>query len=275
MRLTAHLVQKAKRARDVKDWLDEVNVMSRMGRSKRIVTFSDAGLYQGRCNGELTHKFSLETEVYDGDLWGLGVETLPVAQQIDVFRQAALALAEFHQYRYVHRDIKPGNFLYKRLGNGIKVSLTDFGLSETYLRPENEMVHISGTRGYIDPTISLDRVTDGVACRNADICRRSDIFSLGMAFYTLLAGKKNIYKTKIASINAKALPRKGDRQGTITETRSDMTDIVRYYSAQAVRKPHDRSVSVRLESLIWEMLNPKAATRITLSEVDRRFAKLL
>ena len=93
-------------------------------------------------------------------------------------RQAASGLAAAHDRGLIHRDIKPANLMVAR-GNQIKIA--DFGLA---LQPKDAATRLTatgmlmGTPGYLSPE----------QCGGASPDSRSDIYSLGMTLYEMLAG---------------------------------------------------------------------------------------
>lgn len=118
-------------------------------------------------------------------------QNLSVSQTLDVVLQIADALAEAHDRGIVHRDIKPSNII---LGEHHRIKLLDFGIakynplpsvdSDTASMYQTDVMKTSpgmvmGTFAYMSPEQALGK----------DVDSRSDIFSLGVVFYELLAGK--------------------------------------------------------------------------------------
>lgn len=115
---------------------------------------------------------------------------LPVAEACDYIRQAAEGLQYAHKRGMVHRDIKPHNLIVTK-ENVVKI--LDFGLASlapqaTTDEPVSEDADgnltiagaIMGTPDFISPEQAEDaHKVDG----------RSDIYSLGMTLYFLLAGR--------------------------------------------------------------------------------------
>ncbi len=92
-------------------------------------------------------------------------------------QQIADALAYAHQQGIIHRDIKPSNLLLDAQDN---VWITDFGLARTNIHASITMTgDVVGTARYMSPE-------QAGGSRNP-IDERSDIYSLGVTLYELLA----------------------------------------------------------------------------------------
>ncbi|MFV8754281.1 protein kinase domain-containing protein [Nannocystaceae bacterium ST9] len=108
---------------------------------------------------------------------------LAVSTFLDVAIQIARILADVHEQRVVHRDIKPTNILIDP--DTGEVVLADFGISEL-LASERGHIHdravIEGTLPYMAPEQT------GRTAREVDF--RSDLYSLGVTFYEALTGQR-------------------------------------------------------------------------------------
>ena len=96
-------------------------------------------------------------------------------------------LAHAHERGIVHRDLKPANVLLTDEGQPM---LVDFNLAEdTKLRCEGSVARIGGTLPYMSPEqlLSFEDRT-GTAAEGID--GRSDVYSLGVILYELLAGRR-------------------------------------------------------------------------------------
>ena len=108
---------------------------------------------------------------------------LPVDRALAIARDVADALGHAHQLNIVHRDIKPENILLERATG--RAVVTDFGIARAIERAADLLSVTStgltlGTPTYMSPEqAAADRGLDG----------RSDIYSLGVVLYEMLAGE--------------------------------------------------------------------------------------
>ncbi|MEX2111758.1 MAG: serine/threonine-protein kinase [Pirellulales bacterium] len=108
-----------------------------------------------------------------------GIEPLlPLAPTI--IHTAGEGLAYFHSLGWVHRDIKPDNFLVDKTG---KAKLIDFALAVKkkggFGRLFSVKTKIQGTRSYMSPEQIRGQALD----------QRADLYSFGCMIYELLGGK--------------------------------------------------------------------------------------
>jgi eukaryotic-like serine/threonine-protein kinase len=103
--------------------------------------------------------------------------TLPVSQAVSIAVQVAEGLAYAHEHGVVHRDVKPANIMV--VGEG-PVKITDFGIARMRAAADEltQTGMMLGSPKYMSP--------EQVVGKRAD--HRSDIFSLGVILYEMLAG---------------------------------------------------------------------------------------
>ncbi len=150
-----------------------------------ILTIHEVGTDEGR--------HYIATEFIDGVTLRrkMAATQLEIPEILDIAVQVASALEEAHTAGIVHRDIKPDNIMVRRNGY---VKVLDFGLAkltETIDRSPSDgeastrvMVHtdagvVMGTSHYMSPEQARGKPVDA----------RSDIWSLGVVIYEMIAGR--------------------------------------------------------------------------------------
>jgi len=98
--------------------------------------------------------------------------------------QACEGLAAVHARGIVHRDVKPSNLFLETVGDEVVVKVTDFGLAKAFdAAPERGGLtatgRFMGTPQYVSPE-------QAISAKHVDL--RSDVFSLAMSLYHMLAG---------------------------------------------------------------------------------------
>ncbi|HSN86574.1 MAG TPA: protein kinase, partial [Thermoanaerobaculia bacterium] len=103
---------------------------------------------------------------------------LPIEEAIDIAAQAARGLAKAHQHGIVHRDVKPGNLFITRDG---VVKILDFGIAKLSGEAGPTLLGaVLGTPSYMAPEQT----------RGDEVDARADVWSLGVVFYEMLAGRR-------------------------------------------------------------------------------------
>lgn len=149
-----------------------------------IVTIHEIGEAEG------TH--FIATEHVDGDTLRQCMRDahLDLSEKINIAIQTADALAAAHEAGIVHRDVKPENIMRRRRDGYVKV--LDFGLAKlterqpstidtgalTIAKENTDPGTVVGTATYMSPE----------QARGLGVDARSDLFSLGVVMYEMLAG---------------------------------------------------------------------------------------
>ncbi|MEM8996036.1 MAG: serine/threonine-protein kinase, partial [Acidobacteriota bacterium] len=99
---------------------------------------------------------------------------LSVAGAVDVLRQVAAGLAAAHDSGWVHRDLKAENVMLRPDG---RVKILDFGVAILEREPQG------------DGPVGTYRAMSPEQARGLEVDARSDLFSLGVLAYELLADR--------------------------------------------------------------------------------------
>ncbi len=138
-----------------------------------VVTIHDAG-----CEGEVQY---FVMELVQGKSAQATIDSrgaIPWAEATQVLEQVCRGLAAAHEAGLVHRDIKPANIMLCSDGTA---KLADFGLVRTADASGASLTRSGGVLGtphFMSPE----------QCRGEKADERSDIYSLGATYYSLLCG---------------------------------------------------------------------------------------
>lgn len=158
---------------------------------------------------------------------------LPPSEAVALAAQALDALQYAHDQGLIHRDIKPGNMLFKANGSLV---LSDFGLVKVMQNDEqtpdkddltSTSKGIRGTPDYMAPEQILGKVSAS-----------SDIYAMGAVLYEMLCGKRLFYGENYVSILMQQL-----------------------YEQPKPLRQHNPAIAPALEAVIMQTLSKEPAQR--------------
>jgi serine/threonine-protein kinase len=174
-----------------------------------------------------------------------------LARMLAIVRQVAAALGKAAEHGIVHRDIKPENVM---LAAGGEVKVADFGLARlSGGDPANNLTQVGITMGtplYMSP--------EQVEGKSLDA--RSDIYSLGVTSYEMLAGEPPFRGETALSIAVQHLNSQPPR---LENVRPDLpVSVCRIVHKMLEKDPNDRYATGR------QLLNDLRSVSIELFEDD-------
>jgi eukaryotic-like serine/threonine-protein kinase len=125
-----------------------------------------------------------------GDLTKKLAEGIELEQAIEYIRQMCMGLVAVHNLNVVHRDIKPGNILFRSDGT---LTITDFGAAKNLTGDVEDITinnHIVGTPYYMSPEQGTGMPID----------HRSDLYSLGIMIYQMLTNERPYTARSVAQL---------------------------------------------------------------------------
>ena len=161
---------------------------------------------------------------------------MPVADAISIATQVADALSMAHTHGVIHRDVKPDNILFA--GDGTP-KLSDLGVAKLLGKASEGTQPVQGviigTPAYMAPEQIID---------SSHIDERADIYSLGIALYEMLTGKRPNEGSTVMGMLAKAV--KGEPLPDVRTMRPEVSASVAYVlSLMCAPKPENRPVTSR------------------------------
>ena len=220
-----------------------------------ILDVHDLGEHEGRpfIVTELLEGESLRAVIASG--------RLTLAKAVEYGRQIATGLAAAHDGGITHRDIKPANLFLTTEG---QVKILDFGLAK--LAPaetspgelsqsptqtlQTETGFAMGTPGYMAPEQLHGKPAD----------HRSDVFSLGVVLYEMVAGAHPFPGTTTAEVQAAILK---EEAPNLSQANPKVPPLLEHLVSRCLEKrPEDRFQSARdLLFALEELSSGQVTTR--------------
>ena len=158
-----------------KEWterfLNEGRILASLSH-RNIITVHDIGIHAG-------HIYISMEYVEGGDLKPRIKAGMAPKEALQILTTIGEALEVAHKKGVIHRDVKPGNILFRQDGTPV---MADYGIAKDFERETDVTVDgtVIGTPDYLAPEQARIEPVDG----------RTDIYGLGIIFYEMLTGKK-------------------------------------------------------------------------------------
>ncbi len=107
-------------------------------------------------------------------------------QRLELFAQVCHAVQHAHQKGIIHRDIKPTNVLVEMHDTTPAVKVIDFGVAKALGQELTDKTLFTGFAQFVGTPLYMSPEQAGQS--SLDVDTRSDIYSLGVLLYELLAG---------------------------------------------------------------------------------------
>ncbi|MCA9300317.1 MAG: serine/threonine protein kinase, partial [Phycisphaerales bacterium] len=172
---------------------------------------------------------------------------LPVDRALDIAIRIGEALMHAHGKGIIHRDIKPSNILIDRTG---MPRLMDFGIAkaQTFNTELTMPQSVLGTPAYMSPEQAID---------SSSVDARSDIFSLGVVLYEMLAGRRPFEGASMTEIIA----RLREQQPTpLVEVNPEVSRSLQAVCLKALEKTPDRRYAT-IEAFVTDLRQVRDRTR--------------
>ena len=158
-----------------KEWterfLNEGRILASLSH-RNIITVHDIGIHAG-------HIYISMEYLEGGDLKPRIDAGMAPKEALEILATIGEALQVAHKKGVIHRDVKPGNILFRQDGTPV---MADYGIAKDFERETDVTVDgtVIGTPDYLAPEQARIEPVDG----------RTDIYGLGIIFYEMLTGKK-------------------------------------------------------------------------------------
>ncbi len=229
-----------------------------------IAKVLDGGLHDGR------PYFVMELVKGDPITDYCDARRLTPRERLELFVPVCQAIQHAHQKGVIHRDIKPSNVLVGLYDDRPVPKVIDFGLAKatgaslTDLSMNTAFGGVVGTPQYMSP--------EQASLNNLDIDTRSDVYSLGILLYELLAGNPPFKKQELEKAGMLEILRMvREDEPPKPSTKLSSSDALPSLSANRGTEPRKLTAMLRSE-LDWIVLKALEKDRTRRYESANGFA---
>jgi serine/threonine-protein kinase len=165
--------------------------------------------------GQVDSAHFISTEYIEGETLRQRMShgAMPLAEVLDVGIQVSTALSAAHSAGIMHRDIKPENIMLRPDGY---VKVLDFGLAKLTENSFGNPVSSTDPEAKTQPVVNTDPGTvmgtvtymSPEQARGHSVDARTDIFSLGVVLYEMIAGRAPFEGATISEVIVSILKKK-------------------------------------------------------------------
>lgn len=213
--------------RDVSDrFLREARTMARLRHPHAAMIFDAGTLPDGRhfIIMEFVEGTTLSQEL-------VRQQKFSAEQAVKIAVQICEVLEEAHQLGIIHRDLKPSNIMLNDRG----VRVLDFGVAKVLVSADTTSTHATTGSGQI---VGTPRYMSPEQCLGQRVGARSDLYSLGVVLYEMLAGRPPFVDVLPSAVLVKQATAPAP---PLPQMRSDLPkQLVLAVHALLAKRPEDR-----------------------------------
>ena len=201
--------------------------------------------------GQIDGRHFIASEYIEGETLrgGLSAGKIELRQALEIGVQIASALDAAHKAGIVHRDIKPENIMLRPDGY---VKVLDFGLAKLTERrvtsSDNEGETLAGSTTEAGLVLGTPRYMSPEQARGLEVDARTDIFSLGLMLYEMVAGRTPFGGATTSDVIAAILK---DEPAPLIEAPEELEQVIKKALAKErdVRYPSAMELATELKRL--------------------------
>lgn len=195
-------------------------------------------------------------------------EACTIDQKLGLFSQTLQAVRHAHENLVIHRDLKPDNILVDQSGT---IKILDFGISKLLDDDESNAITQTTAR------ILTPRYAAPEQIRDENVTTATDLYSLGIIFYELLAGTgpfklKDLSRYEVEQVILNKAPA---APSTKTAQKKVLSGDLDAMALKAIRKEPDaryRTADSFLDDIVrYRNQSPVSARRDTVSYLTKKF----